>query len=179
MRPQRSTRTPSVSRIGLTGLLGLVASTAMAQSITGTATFRERMALTPSAVFEAVLEDVSHANAAAETMASTRVTNPGNPPIAFTITYDPTRIPADHRYTVRARILLDGRLLFASDTATPVITGGNPTNVSLMLRRVGAGTTPTPGPASTTPLVGTHGRAIELAGKPTRSTRSSLAPAVS
>jgi uncharacterized lipoprotein YbaY len=75
-----------------------------------------------AAVFEAALEDVSRADAPAETIARTRVASPGNPPIAFTIAYDPARILADHRYVVRARILLDDKLLFTTDTATPVIT---------------------------------------------------------
>jgi uncharacterized lipoprotein YbaY len=34
----------------------------MAQSIQGTATYRERMAMPPAAVFEAALEDVSRAD---------------------------------------------------------------------------------------------------------------------
>src|SRR5262245_28251816 len=41
-----------------------VASTAMAQSIQGTATYRERMTLPPAAVFEALLEDVARAGGA-------------------------------------------------------------------------------------------------------------------
>ena len=157
----------SVPRIALVGLLTLSASTAMAQSIQGTATYRERMALPPAAVFEAALEDVSRADAPAETIARTRVASPGNPPIAFTIAYDPARIVADHRYVVRARILLDDKLLFTTDTGAPVITGGSPTKVSMMLRRVGASQTSPPTPGGTRPLEGTYWKAIELAGKPT------------
>jgi len=117
--------------------LALIASTATAQTITGTATYRERMALPPAAVFEAVLEDVSRVDARAEVIASTRVPSPGNPPIAFTIAYDQARILPGRRYVVRASMLLDGKLQFTTDTAAPVITGGNPNRVSLMLRRVG------------------------------------------
>lgn len=144
----------------------LIANTAMAQSIQGTATYRERMALPPSAVFEATLEDVSRADAAAEPVMRTRVASPGNPPIKFTITYDPAKILADHRYVVRARILVDDTLLFTSDTGTPVITRGSPTSVSIMLRRVGSGQT---SPANAKPLQGTYWKAIEFAGKPTPS----------
>ena len=68
---------------------------------------------------------------------------------------------------MRARILVDDKPLFTSETRTPVITGGNPTSVSIMLRRVGTGQTPSPNPAATKPLEGTYWRAIELAGKPT------------
>ncbi len=159
--------TNTVSRAALLVLLTLMASTAMAQSIQGTATYRERMALPPAAVFEAVLEDVSRADAKAETIARTRLTSPGNPPIAFTIAYEPATIVAGHRYVVRARILLDEKLLFTTDTAAPVLAGGSPTKISLMLRRVGAGQTPPPSAAGTRPLEGTYWKAIELAGKPT------------
>jgi putative lipoprotein len=44
------------------------------------------MALPPSAVFEATLEDVSRADEASETISRTRLTSPGNPPIKFAIT---------------------------------------------------------------------------------------------
>src|SRR5262245_28549544 len=147
-------------------LFTLTAATATTQSIEGTATFRERMALPPTAVFEALLEDVSRAGAAAETIAHTRVPSPGNPPITFTIAYDPAKIQSNRRYVVRARILVDGKLLFTTDQANPVITGGNPTRVSLMLRKVGAAQTPPPAAGGAKPLEGTYWRATELAGKP-------------
>jgi hypothetical protein len=53
--------------------------------------------------------------------------------------------------------------MITSDTATPVITKGSPTTVSVMLRRVGTGQTS----SVNRPLEATHWRAIELAGKPT------------
>ena len=46
-------------------LLGIIAYDANAQMIKGTATYRERMALPPGAMFEATIEDVSRADAAA------------------------------------------------------------------------------------------------------------------
>jgi putative lipoprotein len=152
----------TLTHVVVVALFGLCANAAMAQSIQGTATYRERMALPSGAVLEATLEDVARADAPATTIASTRVTSPGNPPIAFTITYDPTRIVQTHRYAVRAKILVDGKLLFTSDTEAPVITQGSPTTVSLMLRRVSAGQAS----GSAVPLEQTYWRATELAGKP-------------
>jgi putative lipoprotein len=116
----------------------------MAQSIQGTATYEERKALPPAAVFEALLEDVSRADAPAEIVASTRIASPGNPPINFTITYDPGKILPKHRYVVRARILLDEKPLFVTDTASPVLTAGSASKLSLMMRPVGGGQTPPP-----------------------------------
>jgi hypothetical protein len=86
-------------------ILALAASPTLAQTVQGTATYRERMALPAGAVLEAVIEDVSRADAPAAMVARTRVVSPGQPPIAFTIAYDPARILADNRYAVRARIL--------------------------------------------------------------------------
>ena len=157
----------AVSPAALLWLLALIAGTAMAQSIDGTATYRERVALPPSAVFEATLEDVSRADAPSEMIAQTRVASPGNPPIEFSLPYDPAKILAGHRYVVRARILLNDKLLFTSDAATPVITRGGPTSVSILLRRVGAGQTPASTPGVTTPIEGTYWKATELDGTPT------------
>ena len=159
----------TLARVGLTVILGLIADQSIAQAIQGTATYRERMSLPPAAVFEATLEDVSRADAPATVVATTRVPSPGQPPIAFSISYDQAKIVPDHRYVVRARILLDGKLLFSSDVATPVITAGNPSDVSMTLRRVGAAQTK-PGSSDSSPasrpLEGTYWKAVALAGKP-------------
>jgi copper homeostasis protein (lipoprotein) len=114
----------------------VAADTAAAQSIQGTATYRERLAWPPSAVFEAVLEDVSRADVAAEVIARTRIVNPPNAPIRFEISYDRTRILSNRTYVVRARILIDERLAFTTDTSYSVLTGGYGNRVSVMLRRV-------------------------------------------
>lgn len=104
----------------------------------GTATYQERMALPADAVFEATLEDISKADAKAEVIGRSRVARPGNPPIAFEIVYDPARIDASHRYVVRARILVEGRMLFTSDQAYRVLTGGKGAEVAMTLRMVGS-----------------------------------------
>jgi putative lipoprotein len=155
-------------------IFALLATQALAQTIQGTATYRERMALPPGAVLEATIEDVWRADAPASVVARTRVAPPGNPPIAFTIVYDQAKILPKHRYVVGVRILLNDTLLFTSDVATPVITHGNPTSVSMTLRRVGAGQKASASPgspipsalASNRPLEATYWRAVELAGNP-------------
>jgi putative lipoprotein len=146
----------------------LVASTAAAQSVRGTATYLERMALPAGATFEALLEDVSRADAPAEVIGRTQMTPPGNPPIPFEIRYDPTRIQPSRTYHVRARILLGERLIFTTDTAYPVLTRGSADTVSILMRRAaGAPITPpgpTGGPSMT--LQQTYWKATELAGRP-------------
>jgi uncharacterized lipoprotein YbaY len=155
------------TQVALAVFVSLLAGRAAAQTIQGTATYRERMALPARAVFEATLEHVSRADAPSETIASLRLTAPGNPPIAFTIAYEPSKILDNHSYVVRATILDDGKLLFTTDTATPVITRGRPTTVSLLIRRVGTGQAAPPKAAGDRPLEGVRWKAVELAGKPT------------
>jgi putative lipoprotein len=154
---------------------------AMAQSIHGTATYRERIALPPSAAFEATLEDVSRADAPADVLARTRLSPTGNPPMRFEIAVDLARIRPDRHYVVRARIMDGDRLMFTSDASHPVLTQGHGTTVAIMLRRAGSGPAVPPGfPApgappqsrSSRPLEKTHWRATELDGKPVPAAQS-------
>jgi len=119
-------------------LLWTLAAAAFGGVVTGTATFRERMALPPGAVFEATLEDVSKADAAAKVLGQVRVEPAGNPPIRFEISYDESRIEAHHSYAVRGRILSQDTLLFTTDRLYPVLGRGQGHAVDLMLRRVPA-----------------------------------------
>jgi len=107
--------------------------------VSGTATYRERIALPPDAVLEVRLDDVSLADAPAIELGRIRVENPGNPPFAFEISYDPDQIDSRHVYAVRATIRAGGKLLFTTDTHYPVLTRGAGDEVELLLRRVGAG----------------------------------------
>jgi len=95
-------------------------------ALRGTATYRERMAPPPGAVLEAVLEDVSRADAPAEVIGLARVENPGNPPFRFEIPYDRSRVDSTHRYAVRGRIMVEGKPFFGTDRNYPVLTGGGP-----------------------------------------------------
>lgn len=113
------------------------AETAMAEAtVTGTATYRERILLPPSAVFEAMLQDVSRADAPAVEVGRARIENPGAPPIAFSIPFDPAAIDPRMTYAVRTIIKVDGRLMFTSDTITPVLTRGAPSEVAILMRMV-------------------------------------------
>jgi copper homeostasis protein (lipoprotein) len=101
----------------------------------GQALYRERIALPPAAIFEAILEDVSRADAPAEVIGETRVAPAGQVPIRFRIAYDPARIDPARSYGVRARILVDGRVWFTTTEAYRVLTRGQGDQVELLLRR--------------------------------------------
>ena len=125
----------------LGGAVALTEDLDSTSMITGTATSRERIALPPGAVLEVTLEDISRADAPAVVIGRTRIESPGSPPFAFSITFDPARVQETHRYAVRARITLNGQLLFTTDTVQPVLGARDRTSVDLILRRAGAGAT--------------------------------------
>lgn len=121
--------------IVLTFLAFVVPVGAQVGTVTGTVTYRERMALPPSVSVEITIEDVSRADAPAEVIARIRQAIPGQPPIPFQLPYDPSRINPRNRYAVRARILDGERLLFTSVSTTLVLTQGRGNRVDLVLQR--------------------------------------------
>ena len=114
------------------------ATTAAApDSVTGTITYRNRMALPPTAVVRVVLQNVSLQDVAATVLDSVTIRPNGRQvPFAFALRYDPARIEPGNTYTVQARITDGGRLLYLNDEAYPVITGSHPKRVELVLRPV-------------------------------------------
>lgn len=113
--------------------------------ITGTASYRERMMPPPGATLEVVLEDVSRADAPAEELTRTMQRITTAPPYPISLWFDPSRIVANHRYNVRAKITAGSELLFVSDTANPVLGPNNILHVDIVLRR---SSTPQIAPAS-------------------------------
>jgi putative lipoprotein len=105
--------------------------------VTGTVTYRERIALPPTAVIKVQLVDVSRADAPAVVIGEQVIPAEGKQvPLAFEIAYDSTRIEANHTYAVQARIEVDGQLRFINDQRYAVITRGAPTHVEMVLRSV-------------------------------------------
>ena len=103
-------------------------------SVSGTVTYRERIALTPGATAEVALRDVSLADAAAPLIARQTISDPGQVPIKFEVEYNRDDIDSRNTYAVSARIVeSDDRLAFTNDTAYEVITRGNPSKVDMLL----------------------------------------------
>lgn len=105
-------------------------------SITGTVTYRERIALTDRAVVEVSLEDVSRQDVASTVLARQVLPAPGQVPIRFELEYSPADVEERRSYAVRATIRDRGRLLFTSDTNTPVLTRGAGREAHLALMAV-------------------------------------------
>lgn len=109
-------------------------------SITGTMTYRERIALTDWDEARVSLEDVSLQDTAATVLASQILPAPGQVPIRFELVYSPADIDERRSYALRATIHDRGRLLFTTDTNTPVLTRGAGREAHLVLVAVPRGT---------------------------------------
>jgi len=106
--------------------------------VSGTITYRERMALTPDAVVIVQIQDVSRADSPADVIGEQVIHDPSQVPIPFEVAHDPRDIDKRHTYALYARIE-DGQggLLFTTTQHYPIITHGNPTeNIEVVLEAV-------------------------------------------
>lgn len=108
----------------------------------GAATYRERIALPPGAVFEASIQDVAIADAPATLLARTSFEPQGQVPIRFRIEYDPAKLDPRARYALSARITVDGTLRWITDRHYPAFVDGRPQAETLLLRAVEQDTVP-------------------------------------
>lgn len=107
--------------------------------LTGTASYRERIALLPGSVVRVSLEDVDLGDAPSAVIATTAVVPERQVPVPFTLAYDAARIVPSHRYALRAQIeSANGQRLWATTERYGVITQGNPDHVDLVLHPVRA-----------------------------------------
>jgi len=109
------------------------------ESLTGTVSYLERLALPSNAVILVQLLDVSRADAPSRLVASQSI-NLGQRqvPVPFALTFDPAKIDAQHSYAVSAKISVDGKLTFITDQSYPVLTKGEPSHADLILKAVSA-----------------------------------------
>jgi putative lipoprotein len=128
--------------------------------ISGTVTYLQRMALPPEAVIHLRLEDVPRQGAAARLLTEVAFPAAGRQvPIPFRIPYRQADIVATGRYQVRAAISLNGKLIFTSTVARPVITGNAPTEVAIMVQ-------PAPARPANPTLAETSWTLIDIGGQP-------------
>lgn len=143
--------------VALTASLSLAA--AEPAKISGTATYRERIALEPGTVLEVELLDVSLMDAAAIRLSLMRVKPETQVPIAFSLYYDPALIEENHTYSLSARLISGNRTIFRSDSLHPVLTRGAGDTVEIQMVRTQVMPTPAAG------LVGPEWIAVEIAGQ--------------
>lgn len=105
------------------------------RSLSITAGYRERIALPPDAILEVELLDVSRADAPSVKIASQSYPM-DRVPFSVSLSYDDQQINSRMTYVVAARILSEGRVLFRTTSAYPVITRGSPEHADLVLERM-------------------------------------------
>jgi putative lipoprotein len=136
-----------------------------ASTLSGTVTYRQRIALPPEATVTVRLEDTSLADAPATVVAETSFAADGRQvPLPFAIDFDPAAIVGDRTYSARATITVDGELRWTTTTAYHVLTRGNPTRVDLVLDQVNV-EPPAPPPAAGVRLRDTEWSLVELDGR--------------
>jgi uncharacterized lipoprotein YbaY len=103
-------------------------------SLAGTVTYLQRVALTPEAVVQIELRDVSRADVDAPVIAKQILRPAGKQvPLAFSLDYDTADIQPGRAYAVSARITDRGQLAFVTDTKVPVLTGGAPSTAEIVV----------------------------------------------
>ncbi|HAI32761.1 MAG TPA: hypothetical protein DCM48_25150, partial [Thalassospira sp.] len=124
--------------IGMVGILsGCAALQPSGNSVTGSVSYRERIALSPDNTFLVVrLLDVSRADAPSVEIAALRQPV-SNPPMVFVLPYDADDIDPRMTYVIEAKIVnADGDLLFRNDQAYPVLTRDAPSDVDILVRKI-------------------------------------------
>lgn len=109
------------------------------ESIRGTLTYEETIPLAPESMIKVELLDVSKADAPAEVVAEKVFLMPGKPPLPFILEYDASKIESGHRYSLRANVMEQTRLMFVSDRTYPVLEGGDQPPVDILLKHVPGG----------------------------------------
>ena len=118
-------------------VITMTTATGTAATLSGNIVCREPLETAEDDVIVVRLEDVSLQDVAAKLIAEQTLQS-RQAPIPFTLEYDPSRIQDRMTYAVRASIRdCTGKLLWISDTHTPVLTRGAPSdNVDICVRSV-------------------------------------------
>jgi putative lipoprotein len=112
-------------------------------SVTGTVSDLYRIAMPPAAVVDVQLQDVSRADASAPLITEQKIAfGDRQVPIPFDLKFDPAKINPQHRYALRATIVVDGAVRFRTETAYRVLTHGHSSKADLILQQ--AADTPPP-----------------------------------
>ncbi|NBF10283.1 YbaY family lipoprotein [Pseudomonas sp. Fl4BN1] len=100
--------------LAATALLGACQSMqpAAKASLDGEVFYLQRIALPPAATLSVSLQDVSLADAPAVVLAEQSGPVKGQVPLPFHLSYDPAQVKPGHRYSVSARIEVNGQLMF-------------------------------------------------------------------
>jgi len=107
-----------------------------AELVTGSVSYRERIAMPVDAVIHVALLDVSLMDVAAKLISEQTITPQHQVPVPFALEFDPQDIDERMTYAVRATIRSAGKLIFTTDRSYQVLTRGKPSHVELILVKI-------------------------------------------
>ena len=104
--------------------------------VTGSVMYRERIALTPGAVVQVEVVELTQDGSPGTVIGQQTIQNPGQVPIPFSVDVNPQRVRAEGSYAVNVRIT-DGERVFSTATPVPVLTQGHRSSDVQVLVRSG------------------------------------------
>lgn len=109
------------------------------ETVSGTLTYRQRMALSPGSIIHVALVEVRGKATESVVLSEESFPAAGQVPIPFAIAFDPKAIDPARHYAVRARITdADGRVFWATPRAVPVLTQGHPNQAEVLVAPAGS-----------------------------------------
>lgn len=119
-------------------------------NVSGTVWIRQKVALPPDSVLTVTLSDASLADAPSKVLAQRVVRTEGKQaPFQFTLPFNPSDIQPNARILLSAAVVVDGKMVFITDTVKQVVTTGG-TRQDLTLVPVPSVAMPTQNGAATT-----------------------------
>jgi putative lipoprotein len=128
-----------LSLLAIATLLGACQSMqpAAKTSLDGEVFYLQRIALPPNATLSVSLQDVSQADAPAVVLDEQKGPIEGQVPLPFHLSYDPAQVKPGHRYSVSARIEVDGKLMYLStDHHAVQLDGSDPQSLKVRVHAV-------------------------------------------
>ncbi len=111
-------------------------------SVSGTARLQERTILPANSILETSLEEIASNGSAVSVLGTDTRAAPGLSSITFSIPFADSQVRPGRRYAVRARVMVNGQLIFVSSQAAPVLSSPQDKTVAIALQRPSALQTP-------------------------------------
>lgn len=102
------------------------------ETITGTVTYLQRIAMPPGAVVEVKLVE-THKDTN-KTIVEKKISRSGQVPVPFTLVCHPKQVRPDRKYAVQARILVDGKPWYVTQTVNHQIRNGRIAHADIILQ---------------------------------------------
>lgn len=107
-----------------------------ATQVTGSVIYRERIALTPAAVVQVEVVELTQDGSPGTVIGQQTIQSPAQVPIPFSVDVNPQRVRAEGSYAVTVRIT-DGERVFSTAAPVPVLTQGHRSSDVQVLVRSG------------------------------------------